>query len=81
MQLIFLKVGKSYKNFFTEQPNYHSKYYAEVLQVNRYWLIEELSRSLDAITHEKLQSFIKNEYFPQVFIESLMMGNLTTQGF
>ena len=80
MQSIFKKVGKNLKNYFTEQPHYHSKYYVEALQASRYWLIEELSQSLDAITHEKLQNFIKNEYFSQVFIESLMIGNLTEKG-
>ena len=57
---------RNLKNFFTEQPYVHSHYYAEALQASRCWLKEELSHSLGAITHEKLQNFIKNEYFSHV---------------
>ena len=80
MQFNFIKTGKNLKNYSTIYPYIHANYYAEALQASRYWLKEELSHSLDDITHEKLQNFIKNEYFSQVFIESLMMGNLTAQG-
>ena len=80
MRFNFIKTGKDLKNYSTIYPYIHANYYAETLQASRYWLKEELLQSLDDITHEKLQNFIKNEYFSQVLIESLMIGNLTAQG-
>ena len=54
--------------------------YCYVLQVDKYWLNQQLIDSLENVTVEKLQAFIDNEYFSQISIESLMMGNLTVQG-
>ena len=67
-------------NFETEQPCKHAYFYGEVLQTDILWSNSELLHSLETMTVEQLQSFINNVYLPQVFIESLMMGNLTAQG-
>ena len=54
--------------------------YSSALQLNKYWMNKELIDSLESVTAEKLQAFIDDEYFSQISIESLLMGNLTAQG-
>ena len=67
-------------NYKAKQPNSLASTYCYVLQVDKYWLNQQLIDSLENVTVEKLQAFIDNEYFSQISIESLMMGNLTVQG-
>ena len=68
------------ENFKTDQPNEHSSFYCSQLRTDKGWSNPELLESLETITDQQLQLFINDVYFSQVFIESLMMGNLTAQG-
>ena len=67
-------------NYKAKQPHSLASSYCYVLQVDKYWLNQELIDSFENITVEKLQAFVDNEYFSHISIESLMMGNLTVQG-
>ena len=68
------------ENFKTDQPIEHADFYRSKLQTDRWRSNPELLKSLEAITDQQLQLFINDVYFSQVFIESLMMGNLTARG-
>ena len=67
-------------NFKSEKPYNHSLFYLRALNKDKWWLKQELLDSLETITDKQLQLFINDVYLSQVFIESLMMGNLTAQG-
>ena len=67
-------------NFKANQPHEHLSFYSNALRTDRWLLKDELLESLENITEAQLQSFVDDVYLPQVFIESLMMGNLTAQG-
>ena len=67
-------------NFKSEQPYRHSFYYWMALTKDKGCLKQELLDSLETITDKQLQLFINDVYLSQVFIESLIMGNLTAQG-
>lgn len=68
------------KNFKAAQPYGHTSFYGSALKTDRWWLKHELADSLKNITYKQLQSFINNVYLSQLFIESLMIGNLTAKG-
>ena len=68
------------KNFKAAQPYSHTSFYGSALKTDRWWLKHELADSLKNITYKQLQSFINNVYLSQLFIESLMIGNLTAKG-
>ena len=67
-------------NFKSEQPYDHALFYWRALNKDTWWLKQEMLDSLETITDKQLQLFINDVYLSQVFIESLMMGNLTAQG-
>ena len=68
------------RNFKTEQPYWHIYYYGVALKTDKWWFNDELLDSLETITDKQLQLFINDVYLSKVFIESLIMGNLTAEG-
>jgi len=73
------KAVRKLKNFKAAQPYGHTSFYGSALKTDRWWLKHELADSLKNITYKQLQSFINNVYLSQLFIESLMIGNLTAK--
>ncbi|CAH1259207.1 IDE [Branchiostoma lanceolatum] len=69
---------RALENFKAEQPYQHAVYYTTLLLSEVGWTKEELVGSLDEVTIENLQSFMK-QLFSHMYMESLLHGNLTQQ--
>ena len=66
-------------NFEADQPYQHSVYYMTLLISEKGWTKKQLLNSLDEFTAEDLQQYIPKLLTQNVFIESLMYGNLSEQ--
>lgn len=66
-------------NFEAEQPYQHSVYYMTLLLSEKGWTKKQALDTLDAFTIEDLQQFIPKLLTQNIFIESLMYGNLSEQ--
>ncbi|XP_041370738.1 insulin-degrading enzyme-like [Gigantopelta aegis] len=64
------------KNFAAAQPYKHGLYYTRSSLSEVMWTPEELLETLDDITIEQLEVFVKR-FLARVFIESLIYGNVT----
>lgn len=74
---------ESYKrdlmNFEAEQPYQHSVYYMTLLLSEKGWSKAQLLNAIDDFTVADLQAFIPKLLTQNLFIESLMYGNLSKQ--
>lgn len=66
-------------NFEAEQPYQHSLYYMTLLLSEKGWSKKQLLNTINDFTLEDLQQFIPKLLTQNVFIESLMYGNLSEQ--
>lgn len=66
-------------NFEAEQPYQHSVYYMSLLLSEKGWTKKQLLDTVDDFTLEDLQQFIPKLLTKNIFIESLMYGNLSEQ--
>lgn len=74
---------ESYKrnlmNFEAEQPYQHSVYYLTLLISEKGWTKQQLLNTINDFTLEDLQAFIPRLLTHNIFIESIMYGNLTEE--
>ena len=66
-------------NFEAEQPYQHSVYYMTLLLSEKGWSKKQALDALDEFTLDDLQQFIPKLLTQNVFIESLMYGNVSEQ--
>lgn len=70
------KYSRTLQNFFTEQPYQHAMYYSSAVKTDRVQLVSDLIASLDGITAQDVQDFVKR-FLSELHIDALMHGNLT----
>ena len=64
-------------NFEAEQPYSHSVYFMTLMLSEKGWTKLQLLETINDFTVDDLQQFIGKLFTQNVFIESIMYGNLT----
>ena len=68
-------------NFEADQPYQHSVYYMTLLISEKGWTKQQLLASIDEFKIDDLEAFIPKLLTQNIFIESIMYGNLTQEVF
>jgi insulysin len=66
-------------NFEADQPYQHTVYYMTLLISEKGWTKQQLLNSINDFTVDDLQAFIPKLLTQNIFIESIMHGNLSQE--
>lgn len=76
---LYFKYKRNLMNFEADQPYQHTVYYMTLLISEKGWTKQQLLNSINDFTVDDLQAFIPKLLTQNIFIESIMHGNLSQE--
>ena len=76
--LKYKTIYRNLKNFESNEPRYHARYFANYMLQERYWPISDLEDALQCLTITEMTKFIP-ELFKNIWVECFVFGNCTPQ--